>query len=201
MLAQIWWLRRCRPTIIASRISHSRGANNIATYHQSYDSGSRIVGIDNQDGTASYNYDGTNQLTGADYNYQADEGYTYDSNGNRTNSGYVTGVNNQLLEDAKYRYRYDAVGNRVKRIDKVTGEATQYIWDIRDRLIGVNVFDASGEKIRSATYVYDVYDQRIAKIVDTDGDGALAATTERFVYGANQNIALAADQQVMTGAT
>jgi hypothetical protein len=47
--------------------------------------------------------------------------------------------------------------------------------------------------IKSAQYIYDVYDQRIAKIVDPDGMGALPAVTERFVYGTNQNIALVFD--------
>jgi YD repeat-containing protein len=79
--------------------THSKGANNIATYTQTYDSNSRITGITNKDGTAAYNYDNTDQLTGADFSFQTDENYTYDNNGNRTNSGYVTGVNNRLLED------------------------------------------------------------------------------------------------------
>ncbi len=47
--------------------------------------------------------------------------------------------------------------------------------------------------IKSAQYIYDVYDQRIAKIVDPDRVGALPAVTERFVYGSNQNIALVFD--------
>jgi RHS repeat-associated protein len=53
--------------------------------------------------------------------------------------------------------------------------------------------DTSGFPIKSTSYKYDVYDQRTAKIVDLDGDGLGAATTERFVYGSNQNIALVFD--------
>jgi RHS repeat-associated protein len=59
-------------------------------------------------------------------------------------------------------------------------------------LTGINVY-LNGQLIRTANYIYDVYDQRIAKIVDLDGDGSGAATTERFVYGSNQNIALVFD--------
>jgi YD repeat-containing protein len=57
-------------------IVHSKGATNIATYTQTYDSNSRITGITNKDGTAAYNYDNTDQLTGADFSFQTDEDYT-----------------------------------------------------------------------------------------------------------------------------
>ncbi|NCS36398.1 MAG: RHS repeat-associated core domain-containing protein [Microcystis aeruginosa G11-01] len=176
-----------------TNITHSKGATNITSYTQTYDAGSKITRITSKDGSSTYTYDNTDQLVGADYNYQTDENYTYDANGNRTNTGYVTGVNNQLLSDSKYSYGYDAVGNRSYRIDKITNEVTYYSWDIRDRLTGIRVINALGEVIRTANYVYDVYDQRIAKIVDLDGDGLGAATTERFVYGSNQNIALVFD--------
>jgi RHS repeat-associated protein len=176
-----------------TNITHSKGATTIASYAQSYDAVSKITYITSTDGNSTFNYDDTDQLTGADYNYQTDENYTYDANGNRTNTGYVTGINNRLLEDNKYRYEYDKVGNRTKRTDKSTNEVTEYSWDIRDRLTGIRVINALSEVIRTANYVYDVYNQRIAKIVDLDGDGLGAASTERFVYGSNLNIALVFD--------
>ncbi len=174
-------------------IVHSNGANTISSYTQTYDEGSKITGITSTDGVSTYTYDDTDQLVGADYNFQTDENYTYDDNGNRTNTGYVTGINNRLLEDSKYRYEYDKVGNRTKRTNKTTNEVTEYTWDVRDRLIGFKLKNASGTVIKSATYIYDVYDQRIAKIVDPDGVGSLPAMTERFVYGSSQNIALVFD--------
>jgi RHS repeat-associated protein len=70
----------------------------------------------------------------------------------------------------------------------------EYRWDIRDRLTGITVKNDLGEIIRTAEYTYDVYNQRIAKTVYTDGDGSLAAVTERFVYGSDQNIALVLDE-------
>jgi RHS repeat-associated protein len=146
------------------------------------------------DGSSSFTYDNTDQLTGVDYSFQTDENYTYDDNGNRTNAGYVTGVNNRLLEDNKFRYEYDLVGNRTRRTDKLTGEETDYSWDVRDRLTGLVVKNALGEEVRSAGYTYDVYNQRIAKTVDMDGAGAGVATTERYVYGSDQNIDLIFDQ-------
>jgi RHS repeat-associated protein len=177
-----------------TNIIHSNGANTISSYAQTYDAASKITSVTGTDGSSTYTYDDTNQLTGADYDFQADESYSYDGNGNRTNDGYVTGVNNQLLEDNKYLYEYDLVGNRTKRTDKSTNEVMEYRWDIRDRLTGITVKNDLGEIIRTAEYTYDVYNQRIAKTVDTDGDGSLAAVTERFVYGNDQNIALVLDE-------
>jgi RHS repeat-associated protein len=102
----------------------------------------------------------------------------------------VTGVNNRLLEDPKYRYEYDLVGNRRKRTDKATNEVSEYIWDIRDRLTGIKVKDSSGTVLRSETYTYDVYDQRISKTVQIGNNVPLI---EKYVYGSNQNIALEFD--------
>jgi len=146
-----------------TNITHSNDGNIISTYTQTYDADSKITGITSNDGTSTYTYDDTDQLIGSDYNFQTDENYTYDDNGNRINSdenysyddngnrintGYVTGVNNRLLADSKYRYEYDKVGNRTKRTDKSTNEVTEYSWDIRDRLTGIRVINALGEVIR-----------------------------------------------------
>ncbi|MEE3718769.1 hypothetical protein V2H45_18665 [Tumidithrix elongata RA019] len=135
----------------------------ISSYTQAYDAKSRITGVTSGDGSSNFTYDNTDQLTGADYSFQTDESYTYDDNGNRTNAGYVTGVNNRLLEDNKYRYEYDLVGNRTKRTDKLTGEETDYGRDIRDRMTGIVVKNSLGAIIRTTQYTYDVYNQRIAK--------------------------------------
>ena len=78
--------------------------------------------------------------------------------------------------------------------DKSTDEVTEYSWDIRDRLTGVAVKDVNGDIIKSAQCKYDVYNQRIAKTVDADGAGVGLATTERYVYGRDQNIGLVFDE-------
>jgi len=115
-----------------TNIIHSNGTDVIASYSQTYDQGDRITGVTSNDGNSSYTYDNTNQLISGEYDFQDNENYSYDSNGNRTNDGYVTGVNNQLLEDNKYLYEHDIVGNRTKRTDKSTNEVMEYRWD-RDR--------------------------------------------------------------------
>ena len=43
------------------------------------------------DGTASYAYDSAGQLTAATYSYQANESYSFDSTGNRTNTATARG--------------------------------------------------------------------------------------------------------------
>ncbi len=146
-----------------TNIIHSNGTDVIASYSQTYDQGDRITGVTSNDGSSSYTYDNTNQLISGEYDFQDNESYSYDGNGNRTNNGYVTGINNQLLEDNKYLYEYDLVGNRTKRTDKSTNVVMEYRWDIRDRLTGITVKNAFGEIIRTAEYTYDVYNQRISK--------------------------------------
>jgi hypothetical protein len=57
-------------------------------------------------------------LTGADYDYQTDESYTYDDNGNRVTANgdtYSSGDDKQLLSDGTYTYTNDAEGNRVAK--------------------------------------------------------------------------------------
>jgi len=175
-----------------TNIIHSNGTDVIASYSQTYYEGDRITGVSSNNGSSSYTYDNTNQLVSGEYDFQDDESYSYDSNGNRTNNGYVTGVNNQLLEDSKYLYEYDIVGNRTKRTDKSTNEVMEY--RCRDRLMAIVVKNALGEILRTAEYTYDVYNQRIAKTVDVDGAGAAVATTEHYVYGSDQNIGLVFDE-------
>ena len=106
---------------------------------------SLLTAVESVDGTASYTYDATGQLTGANYlgangsaGAQADESYQWDANGNPTGSGCVVGTDNRLLSDGTYRYAYDAEGNRTARfidadadgqLDSGDANVTQYLWD------------------------------------------------------------------------
>jgi len=67
-------------------------ASTITDYDWSFDAASRTTQyINSVDGTSNYNYDNGNQVTDANYDFQSDEAYDYDENGNRTNTGYTTG--------------------------------------------------------------------------------------------------------------
>lgn len=180
---------------VASRLKelkHFKGTDVLAAYGFDYDAGNRITSFTSPDGTSTYSYDLTNQLTGTDHSYQDDESYSYDANGNRTNDGYDTGTDNRLLTDGKYNYSYDDEGNRTQRVEIATGEITEYSWDYRNRLTEVVVKDAVGNVIKTAGYAYDMFDRRIAKEVDADGDGVATASVERFVYD-GEHIALTFD--------
>ena len=97
-----------------------------------------IASATSVDGTANYSYDPAGQLTGAAYGgTQPGESYSYDSNGNRTNTGYVIGPDNELVSDGTYNYSYDADGNCTERTNIATGAVTDYVWDNRDRLVEV----------------------------------------------------------------
>ncbi|MEM7758156.1 MAG: RHS repeat-associated core domain-containing protein [Cyanobacteria bacterium P01_A01_bin.40] len=108
------------------------------------------------------------------------------------NAGYVTGDNNQLLSDGVYNYEYDNEGNRVKQTEIATGEVTEYQWDHRNRLVAAVTKDTNGNITANSDYTYDVFDNRISKSVDADGDGAGEAVEERYVLD-EDHIALTFD--------
>lgn len=167
----------------------STSTATIAQYTWTYDAASRVTQETSPDGTSTNSYDSTNQLVAADNSAQPNEAYSYDANGNRTNTGYQTGPNNQLLSDGQYTYAYDGAGNLIKRTEIATGNVTEYSWDYRNRLTSVVSLDASGNVTQKVDYTYDVFDRRIAKSVDPDGAGPQSAAVTRFVYNGN-NIAL-----------
>ncbi|GIW96382.1 MAG: hypothetical protein KatS3mg110_4423 [Pirellulaceae bacterium] len=181
-------------------LSHNRGGQPLFTpYSWTYDPLDRIIEMVNSDGTSVFTYDQTDQLTGADHSYQTDEAYQYDANGNRTGGGYVTGSNNQLLEDGTYRYEYDAEGNRTAKETIATGEREEYTWDHRNRLVRFLRKDAQGAIILDVHYSYDVFDRRIGKTVDPDGDGPQQPTFTWFVYD-NPSVVTGAADPALVGA-
>ncbi len=152
----------------------------------------------NPAGTVSYTSDSTGQLltaTGGPTN----ESYSYDANGNRTSTGYVTGTNNEVLSDGTYTYFYDLEGNRTARWVQATSNSgltapaagdidiTTYTWDNRDRLTAVNTYsnytkyhDSTPDQ--TVTYAYDVFNRWIGETVTARG----ATTQTWFVYDGDQ---------------
>jgi RHS repeat-associated protein len=154
--------------------------------------------------TQTYDYDSTDQIktvTGSN-----SEAYTYDQNGNRTNSGYITDAGNRLRSDGTYSYEYDFEGNRTTRTKIADGTVDTYSWDYRNRLMGIVTTDLDGLVTRTVGYTYDVDDQRVSKTVDgvvenyyldgnqiafvTDGGGN---ETFHYLYGLNVDQVLAQD--------
>jgi RHS repeat-associated protein len=147
-------------------ITHKGPTENVLSSHiYDYDEANRITNwvIDGQNST--YTYDKTNQLRIADYASQPDEAYTYDKNGNRTNPGYITGKDNQLLADGTHTYTYDNEGNMATRTHTGTGVVTTYEWDHRNRL--VRVTDRSGAAVtQTVEFVYDAVGRRLSEAVN-----------------------------------
>jgi RHS repeat-associated protein len=105
------------------------------------------------EGTASFTYDNTNELTGV--TGARTESYAYDGNGNRTGTGYSTTVMNEIrTSPGLITYAYDSAGNTIG--SNSGGTFTSFTYDYRDRLTGVK---QAGTVI--ATYIYDALDHRI----------------------------------------
>src|SRR5262249_7280029 len=95
-----------------TQLTHADGSGNtLVDYHYTYDAAGQLTQETHHGQTDTYQYDGLGQLTGVTHTGQANENYSYDANGNRTNPGYVTGANNQVLADGTFTYAYDAEGN------------------------------------------------------------------------------------------
>jgi RHS repeat-associated protein len=153
----------------------------LADYDYDYDLADQLIQQVINGNTSDYTYDAAGQLTDVDHSAQADEGYVYDANGNRT-AGTVIGPNNRLLSDGTFNYTYDNEGNLVTKTEIATGVVTEFTYDHRGRLTRVERRDAGGAILSAAEYTYDIFDRRIAKTVDSDGDGPQASETTRFVY-------------------
>jgi len=149
----------------------------LSEFLYTFDVNSRITSYTGPEGTLNYAYDPSGQLlevTGA-----RTEDYSYDENGNRTMTGYVTGDLNQLLSDGTYDYTYDLEGNLLTKTRISDGEVTEYTWDYRQRLVHVVVKEADEDIIKEVWYTYDVFDRRIGVVEDADGAG-IEEPTERW---------------------
>ena len=70
----------------------------LATFVYSYDKASRVTSETDAEGTASFTYDNSNELTAV--TGSRTESYSYDLNGNRTGTGYSTTVMNETRDFA-----------------------------------------------------------------------------------------------------
>ncbi len=175
-------------------------ANPLNEYTWAYDAAGRLIRQTSSDGSADYAYDASGQVTAADYDYQADESYQYDENGNRTSAdgaAYQTDEHNRMTSDGAYAYTYDDEGNRTARFldndlsgDLSDGDTdiTQYAWDAANRLAGVAFRDTyDGPVAKTLTYTYDAYSRLIRKTVDPDGQQGTADLLQTaYVYDGDQ---------------
>ncbi|MGE3407544.1 MAG: Calx-beta domain-containing protein [Pirellulales bacterium] len=159
----------------------------VAGYDWTFDAKGRVTQfVSSVDGTSDYTYDNTDQLIAADHDYQNDEEYEYDENGNRTDGSFSTGANNKMLSDGTFDYEYDDEGNRISRTrissDPADDYLTIYEWDYRNRLVVYIEKNNAGDVTKRVDFMYDTRNRRLAKEADLDGDGILAAVVTRYVY-------------------
>ncbi len=135
-----------------------------------YDELGQRVGMETQDGTWSYGYDGTGQLLSAEFvstnSEIADKSiqYNYDDAGNRTSviedgdeTVYVINELNQYVSVGDDTYTYDDNGNLISKTDE--GGIWNYSYDVENRLTLVT--SPSGDVTE---YEYDVFGNRCAVI-------------------------------------
>ena len=154
----------------------------LAEYDYTFDLADQLIREIQHGQVSEYVYDPAGQLTNAIHSGQSDEAYGYDANGNRVGESYIVGPNNQVLSDAAYDYEYDAEGNLTRKTERASGIINDYVYDHRNRLIRFEQRSAGGILLAEAEYVYDVFDRRIVKSVDADGDGPLLRQETRFTY-------------------
>ena len=153
-----------RVTTLTHQVS---GGASLDSFVYGYDSGGRLRTETNTEGLATYGYDAANQLTSVTRPAgQTNESYSYDFGGNRTMTGYTTGVGNELLASPGATYAYDAEGNLAAKTETSTGNVWSYTYDIRNRMTGVTEKNSGGTVIYQASYTYDALDRRIATTVN-----------------------------------
>ena len=172
-----------------TNITHKDASNNTLVSHgYTFDAAGNISQYANSiDGTVTYDYDFLGQLIDADYQggggfQPPEESYSYDANGNRTLTGYVTGDNNELSSDGSWNYDYDAEGNRISKTNSTSTERELYEWDYRNRLTTVtkqewDSVEESWTTVQIVEYAYDYNNVLIRKMIDTDGKGAMDSKT------------------------
>ncbi|CAK9082491.1 Putative deoxyribonuclease RhsC (DNase RhsC) (Toxin RhsC), partial [Durusdinium trenchii] len=174
-------------------ITHGQGALSFA-HEFDYDRANRITRHEYFSGGSladawDYVYDDRDQLTQVLDGLTVLEDYDYDANGNRDavdGVAWQNTANNQLYRDATYEYEYDDEGNRTKRILLVAGQPTgateEYTWDHRNRLTAVTFKTSpTGATTGTIIYAYDVFDRKVRRDEDNNGDG-IADTREYYVY-------------------
>jgi RHS repeat-associated protein len=137
------------------------GGSTLMTLTYGYDNANQLTSYSGPDGSITYGYDVDGQLTGATGAHN--ETYTYDKEGNRTMTGYVTSIGNRLTSDGTYSYTYDQDGNMLTQTRISDGQVTSYTWDFRNRLTEVLIKTSGATTVQDDKFTYDIENRRIGK--------------------------------------
>jgi RHS repeat-associated protein len=165
-------------------ITHKNGAGTtIDSFSYQFDNDDKVTQETSTLGpTRNYTYDDSDQLTG-----DGASTWSYDLNGNRTNTGYNTDTGNRLTTDGTWNYTYDDEGNVTVKEDATTSETWTFTYNQLNQLTKAEHQPTSSDPVdKRIEFKYDVFGNRIEKSYDADGDGSGTATLTRFAYeGAN----------------
>src|SRR5438552_8657157 len=142
-------------------MTHKSGTTTLMTLTYGYDNANQLTSYAGPDGSITYGYDNDGQLTGATGAHN--ETYTYDKEGNRTMSGYVTSIGNRLTSDGTYSYTYDQNGNMLTQTRISDSQLTSYTWDFRNRLPEVLINTWGGATLQDDKFTSDSETRRIGK--------------------------------------
>ena len=152
-------------------------------YQYTFDAAGRMVTERiNANATTTFTHDDTNQLTAATGGRT--ESYDYDLNGNRDAGGFTVTAGNRIGTDGVYTYTYDIEGNISKRSKGSAQDTWFYGYDHLNHLVYAEkraTDNPSGTLLHKEEYDFDAFGNRVAKRVDSDGNGSWD-TTERFSY-------------------
>jgi|GEM_PF-1838684 len=164
-----------RMTFLKHYDTAPKQGHTFETITYTYDAASRLSTEVRNGTTTTYQYDATNELTNDTAN-----SYSYDLAGNRTMTGYTTGSANELTNDGMWTYSYDNNGNMTKKSKGTSAETWYYGYDNLNRMTSAKQEQTDGGTLLTqATYVYDVFGDRIEKDVWTSSTGTVVT---RFAY-------------------
>ncbi|HEY4310196.1 MAG TPA: RHS repeat-associated core domain-containing protein [Pirellulales bacterium] len=176
---------------------------------------SQFVNAKHGNESLTYSYDAAGQLVNANSSGIAAVGYDYDQNGNRTDTtsqvifggttttAYTTITNNEVTNDGKYAYSYDAEGNTTQRTaldasGNPTGETFVLSWDNRNRLTSVTDYASAADASSHATpqwtvtYTYDMFNNIVGREV-VSHVVTVSSSSQHYIYDNGQIVLQLAD--------
>ncbi len=106
----------------------------------------------------SYWYDAIgNRITGDDDDSAGDD--------DDSASEYEYDASHRMYESPDASFLFDETGNVVQRIDKLTGQVHDYVWNAQGQLESVEVYDVGDVLLLTADFVYDPIGRRVATYV------------------------------------
>ena len=87
--------------------------------------------------------------------------YSFDSEGNRANTGYSTSTDNELSTDGTWNYSYDAAGNETEKVNIAT-ESMVWLWTFDNAIFWFKRPEGEQRaRSRNCHVMYDVLGNRI----------------------------------------